>query len=73
MRGTRLVGDVTDVRFIGSDVAVVLARGGTIMGGRSAPSPERDSVQTLVAVKRGDGWRFVAFQNTRVRPIRSGA
>ena len=33
------------------------------------PSPERDSIQTLVATKRGGEWRFAAFQNTRVRPI----
>jgi uncharacterized protein (TIGR02246 family) len=73
LKGTRLVGDVTDIRFLGSDVAVLLARGGTIMGGRSTPAPERDSVQTLVAVKRRDGWRFVSFQNTRVRPIGQNA
>ena len=42
---------------------------GTIMRGRSAPSPERDSIQTLVAVRRAGVWRLVAFQNTRIRPI----
>jgi len=69
LRGTRLVGDVTGIRFIGPDIAVVHARGGTIMRGRSAPSPERDSIQTLVAVRRAGVWRLVAFQNTRIRPI----
>jgi len=69
LKGTRLVGDVTDVRFLGHDAAVVHAQGGTIMRGRSTPSPERDSIQTLVAVKRESEWRLVAFQNTRVRPI----
>jgi uncharacterized protein (TIGR02246 family) len=73
LKGTRLIGDVTDVRFLGPDVAVVHARGGTIMRGRSTSSPERDSVQTLVAVKRDEVWRFVAFQNTRVRPIGQNA
>jgi len=69
LKGTRLIGDVTDVRFLGSDVAVVHAYGGTVMRGKRQPAPERDSLQTLVAVKRDDRWRFVAFQNTRVRPI----
>lgn len=70
VRGTRLVGDVTDVRFLGADVAVMHARGGTILRGRSTPAPERDSIQTLVAARDDDGeWRLVAFQNTRVRPI----
>lgn len=69
LKGTRLVGDVTDVRFLGSDVAVVHALGGTVPRGKREAAPERESLQTLVAVKRDDRWRFVAFQNTRVRPI----
>jgi uncharacterized protein (TIGR02246 family) len=73
LKGTRLIGDVTDVRFIGSDVAVVHAYGGTVPRGKSAAAPERDSVQTLVAIRQGGRWRFVAFQNTRVRPIGQNA
>jgi uncharacterized protein (TIGR02246 family) len=73
LKGTRLVGTVTDVRFLSPDVAVAHARGGTIMRGKSAASPERDSIQTLVAVKRHGDWRFAAFQNTRVRPMSRSA
>ena len=73
LKGTRLVGDVTDVRFLGSDVAIAHARGGTVLRGKREPAPERDSIQTLVAVKRDGRWRFVAFQNTRVRPIGQNA
>lgn len=71
LKGTRLVGRVEDVRFLSLDVALMHAVGSTIMRGKSAPSPERDSVQTLVAVReKGDGeWRLAAFQNTRVRPM----
>ena len=70
LKGTRLVGEVTDVRFLGADVAVMHARGETILRGRSRPAPERDSIQTLVAARDDAGeWRLVAFQNTRVRPI----
>jgi uncharacterized protein (TIGR02246 family) len=68
LKGTRLVGQVISVRFLGPDVALMHARGGTIMRGKSDPSPERDSIQTLVAMKCGDQWRLAAFQNTRVRP-----
>jgi len=57
------------VRFLSADVAVLNAFGGTIMRRRSEPSPERDSVQTLVAVKRDGEWRLAAFQNTRHRPM----
>jgi uncharacterized protein (TIGR02246 family) len=69
LKGTRLVGEVESVHFLSPDVAVMHALGGTVMRGKSRPSPERDSIQTLVAVKRGGEWRLAAFQNTRVRPM----
>jgi uncharacterized protein (TIGR02246 family) len=69
LRGTRLVGDVTDLRFLTNDIAVMHATGGTILRGKSEPAPERHSLQTLVAVRRNGEWTIVAFQNTRVRPI----
>jgi uncharacterized protein (TIGR02246 family) len=69
LKGTRLVGQVTSVRFLGPDVALMHARGGTMMRGKSAPAPERDSIQTLVATRGAGGWRLTAFQNTRIRPM----
>jgi len=69
LKGTRLVGEVKSVRFPTPDVALMHAIGGTVMRGKSEPSPERDSIQTLVATKRGDEWSLAAFQNTRVRPM----
>jgi uncharacterized protein (TIGR02246 family) len=69
LEGTRLTSEVTDVRFPAPDVAVLHARGGTIMRGASTPAPERDSIQTLVAVRRDGEWEVLALQNTRIRPI----
>lgn len=69
LRGTRLTGEVVRVRFLSPTVAVMLARGQTTLRGRRTPAPERDSWQTLVAVKGERGWELEAFQNTRVRPI----
>src|SRR5690606_37653979 len=68
LKGSRLVGKAT-VRFVTSDTAVVVAHGGTILRGKSKPSPVRDSIQTLTAVRTSDGWRFTSFQNTRLRPM----
>jgi uncharacterized protein (TIGR02246 family) len=73
MKGTRLVEERTEVRFLGPDVAIVHTLGGTVLRGKSEPTPERDSVQTLVAVREAGGWSFVSFQNTRIRPIGAGA
>jgi uncharacterized protein (TIGR02246 family) len=69
MKGTRLVGEVKDVRFLSPDVALMHAVGSTVMRGKSEPSPERDSIQTLVATREDGEWRIAAFQNTRVRPM----
>ena len=73
MKGTRLVEEQTEVRFVDRDVAIVHTVGGTVMRGKSEPTPERDSIQTLVAVRDAGGWSFVSFQNTRIRPIATGA
>lgn len=72
LQGTRLTGRILRIKSLGPDVALVHATGGTIMRGRSRPSPERASIQTLVAVREGDEWRFAAFHNCRVRPIGHG-
>jgi uncharacterized protein (TIGR02246 family) len=73
LRGSRLVGQVTGVRFLGPDVAVLHAVGGTVLRGRRAPAPERDSIQTLVVSRRAEGdWRLAAFQNTRLRIMGAG-
>ena len=72
LKGSRLTGRIESITFPGPGVALLHATGGTIVRGRTEPSPERHSVQTLVAVREGDGWRFAAFHNTRVRPIGGG-
>jgi uncharacterized protein (TIGR02246 family) len=69
LKGTRLTGRVLSIKFPSPDVAIVHATGGTVMRGKTKPSPERDSIQTLVAVREGTVWRFAAFHNSRVRPI----
>lgn len=73
LKGTRLVGEVESVRFLSPDVALMHALGGTVMRGKSQPSPERDSIQTLVAIKCDGEWRLAAFQNTRRRPMSRNA
>ena len=73
MKGSRLAGHAKDVRFLNPDVALMHALGSTVMRGKSEPSPERDSIQTLVAVRQGEEWRLAAFQNTRIRPMRNAA
>jgi uncharacterized protein (TIGR02246 family) len=69
LKGSRLVGKVRSVRFLTSDVAIMHAVGGTMMAGQTDLESERNSVQTLVAVKRDTKWHLAAFQNTRATYI----
>jgi uncharacterized protein (TIGR02246 family) len=73
LKGSRLVGQVKDVRFLSPDVALMHAVGGTVMRGKTDPVPERDSIQTLVAIRQDGEWRLAAFQNTRLHPMDSSA
>jgi uncharacterized protein (TIGR02246 family) len=73
LKGTRLTGRILSIKFPSPDVALIHATGGTVMRGKTKPSPERDSIQTLVAVRECAEWRFAAFHNSRVRPIGSNA
>jgi uncharacterized protein (TIGR02246 family) len=72
LKGSRLVGQVKDVRFLSPDVALMHAVGGTVMRGKTDPVPERDSIQTLVATRQDGEWRLAAFQNTRLHPVGRG-
>lgn len=69
LRGSRLVGTrIEDIRAIGPDAAVLRAVGTVVLRWQRRPARRRLSRQTLVAQRTGDGWRFVAFHNGRVRP-----
>jgi uncharacterized protein (TIGR02246 family) len=65
LAGTRLEGNVKFVRFLKSDVAVMHARAGTYLAGRSKTTPSRESMQIFVAVKRGSEWRVESLLNAR--------
>jgi uncharacterized protein (TIGR02246 family) len=69
LRNTRLVFERAPVvRFVADDVAVVHTMGAVLFPWQSRVPPKRRSNQTLVAVRRPEGWRFTAFHNTRYRP-----
>jgi uncharacterized protein (TIGR02246 family) len=64
LKGTRLVGRIERLSFPHPEIALVVATGATLMPGKDRP--QRPSIQTLVARKQDDTWRFIAFQNTRI-------
>ena len=69
LKGSHLVGKIRSIRFPTSDIAIIVAVGGTVMVGQSDIDPERNSVHMLVAIKQNANWRFTAFQNSRAQFI----
>jgi uncharacterized protein (TIGR02246 family) len=68
-KGSRLAGERQTIRLLTPDVALIHSRGAVLLAGQSKLARGRLSVQTLVAVKRPEGWRLAAFRNTRYRPF----
>lgn len=71
LKGTRCVAEVKSLRFLSSDVVLMHTSGGVVLPGEIVVPPERNSIQTFVAVKSADVWSVAAFQNTRIQPIGS--
>jgi uncharacterized protein (TIGR02246 family) len=67
--GSALVGDVEAIRYLGDDVALVHGTGSVQVAWRSRLPKRRLTRNTIVAVRRDDGWRFTAIHNGRVRPV----
>jgi uncharacterized protein (TIGR02246 family) len=61
------VGKIREVRFLGPDVALLRAVAGMIPPTESALKPDRNTILSLVAVKRDNDWKIALYQNTPAR------
>lgn len=68
LRGACLDFQVTQLRFLTPDVALIHARGGLTRRGRR-PSRRNRRTNLSVAVRTAEGWRLAASQNTTHRPF----
>ncbi|MFE3001218.1 SgcJ/EcaC family oxidoreductase [Nocardia sp. NPDC059246] len=64
MKGTRLDGEITGLRFVTPDVAVVHGRGAVVKGKRRR-NRFNTKANVYVAVRRDGEWGFAAFHNTK--------
>lgn len=55
---------VKEIRSLGTDAAILYAIAGMIPPGKSDIEPTVNAHQTLVAVKKDNGWQVELFQNT---------
>lgn len=69
LTGSALVGEVLSIRYVAPDVALLYANGSVLMPWRSRLPKRRQSIQTMVAVRGPEGWRFTANHTGRVRPM----
>jgi uncharacterized protein (TIGR02246 family) len=67
LRGARLSFQITQLRFLTPDVAIIHATGGVTNGSR----PGRGNLRTniSIAVHTDEGWLLAASQNTTHRPF----
>ncbi|MBB5913460.1 uncharacterized protein (TIGR02246 family) [Nocardia transvalensis] len=63
-KGSRLDGDITQVRFLGPDVALVHGVGAVVKG-KQRRNSRNTKVQTWVLVRRDGEWEISAFHNTK--------
>lgn len=63
-RGTSVTGRPFDVRFLGTDAAVVLTEGGVLAPGQTEVSGDRAIRACWVLVKRDGRWGLAAYQNS---------
>lgn len=68
LRGAQLDVEITDLRFLTPDVAVIHAHGGLAKPGRR-PSRRTRRTNTSVAVRTEHGWLLAATHNTTRRPF----
>jgi uncharacterized protein (TIGR02246 family) len=65
-RGSKMEGHVTDIRFLSANVALLHSFCVLQMPNQVGGITEQPATQTIVAHQQSNGWRFTAFQNTRI-------
>jgi uncharacterized protein (TIGR02246 family) len=65
-KGTTLMQNIVDVRFLTPESAVAITEGGVLASGETLPAPEREIRATWVFSKENGAWLIAAYQNTRM-------
>ena len=60
----RYVWQVRQVRFLSPQIVLLRAVAGMVPPGEEKIKPERNAVQSLIAVKENESWKIALFQNT---------
>jgi uncharacterized protein (TIGR02246 family) len=60
----RYIWQVREVRFLSPEIALLRAVVGMVLPGEKKVKPERNAIQSLIAVKENENWKVALFQNT---------
>jgi uncharacterized protein (TIGR02246 family) len=73
LRGSQLILQLTNLRFLHTDIAVGQAVGGIMDSpGQTHIDPTRRSIQTVMLRKANGRWRISASQVTRIQAVEPG-
>jgi uncharacterized protein (TIGR02246 family) len=61
--------NIRSIQFIADSIAMIHMTGAIRQKGKREPAKSRNSIQTLVAKKENNEWKFVAFHNARIKRI----
>jgi uncharacterized protein (TIGR02246 family) len=66
LRGSSLLGEIKQIRFLTSEVAIFHGLGVVKLRFQKKAPSKRDSINTNVIVKENEEWKIAAFQNGRI-------
>lgn len=66
LKGSKLVGEIKDVRILSEDAAIFHGLGAVKLRWQKAAPKKRDSINTNMLVKQNGEWKIAAFQNSRI-------
>lgn len=70
LKGSSLANrNIRSIQFFTDNVAIIHMTGAVLQKGKNKPAKSRNSIQTLIAKKENNEWRFVAFHNARIKRI----
>jgi uncharacterized protein (TIGR02246 family) len=62
-QGTQVTGTPIDIRFLSSDVGLLITSGGVLAPGETEVATERAIRASWLVVRQGDQWLLAAYQN----------
>lgn len=63
LKGSKGLHEVQNIRFAGTDVAIVFSKGALLLAGQSEPDTANRALETWVLSRQDSAWRVLAFHN----------